>query len=256
MLAKERRLLLVTELNRTGKLVTSEIASQLGVSDVTIRADFDHLERQGRLTRTHGGAIPADASAAVVAFDLRLGMRAEAKRSIALRAAEFIGSDQTIILDAGTTTHHLAQVIPEVSNLTVYTPGISLAQQLLGVDGVEVHLFGGRVDSVWLQTVGPPLAQGIKGLLAHTVFLGAYGIDDDLDIVDQSSAMAKVKQQYVRRARRVVLLADSSKIGRTGKTKVMAIDRVDILITDDEISPADRKRLAERDIELIIADHT
>ena len=107
-----------------------------------------------------------------------------------------------------------------------------------------------------LQTLGPPLAQGLKGLLPHNVFLGAYGIDDDLDIVDPSSSMAQVKQQYVRHARNVVLLADSSKIGRIGNTKVMPLERVDILITDDEISPADRKCVAELDIDLIIADHT
>jgi DeoR/GlpR family transcriptional regulator of sugar metabolism len=83
------------------------------------------------------------------------------------------------------------------------------------------------------------------------VFLGAYGID----AIAPSSAMAQVKQQYVRHARNVVLLVDSSKIGRIGNTKAMPIDRVDILITDNEISPADRKRLAELDIDLIIADH-
>jgi DeoR/GlpR family transcriptional regulator of sugar metabolism len=111
-------------------------------------------------------------------------------------------------------------------------------------------------NPVRLQTLGPPLAQGLKGLLPHNVFLGAYGIDDDLDIVDPSSSMAQVKQQYVRHARNVVLLADSSKIGRIGNTKVMPLERVDILITDDEISPADRKCVAELDIDLIIADHT
>jgi hypothetical protein len=103
-----------------------------------------------------------------------------------------------------------------------------------------------------LQTLGPPLAQGLKGLLAHNVFLGAYGIDDDLDIVDPSSSMAQVKQQYVRMRR----MSSSSKIGRIGNTKVMPLERVDILITDDEISPADRKRVAKLDIDLIIADHT
>jgi DeoR/GlpR family transcriptional regulator of sugar metabolism len=103
-----------------------------------------------------------------------------------------------------------------------------------------------------LQTLGPPLAQGLKRLLAHNVFLGAYGIDDDLDLVEPSSSMAQVKQQYVRMRG----MSSSSKIGRIGNTKVMPLERVDILITDDEISPADRKPVAELDIDLIIADHT
>lgn len=252
VLARERRQLIANELNRTGKLRTSDLVTRFGVSDVTIRADLDALERDGRLTRTHGGAVPADLSQAAVRFDLRMELQSEAKRRIALRAAEFVHSDQTFILDAGTTTHHMAQVLPEVTNLTVYTPGLTQAQQLLGVSGVEVNLLGGRVDASWLQTTGTPREQGIKGLLVETVFLGAFGIDADLDIVDQSPTMRRLKQQYVRRARTVVVLADSSKIGRSASTKVMPLDQVDVLITDSNLSPEYRERLSQLDLELIL----
>jgi DeoR family transcriptional regulator of aga operon len=253
MLAKERRQLIVTELNRNGKIYTSELAAQFSVSDVTIRTDLDNLERSGRLTRTHGGAVPAERAEGVVAFELRLAMQSEAKRAIALKAAEFIRGDQSIIIDAGSTTQHLAQVIPDVTDLTVYTPGITIAQQLLMVDGVSTHLLGGRVDPDWMQTVGTPREQGLKDVLVQTVFLGAYGLDDDLDAVDESPDMARQKLQYVRRARTVILLLDSSKLGRHASTKVMPIDHADYLITDTGITQTDRERITARDTQLIIA---
>lgn len=252
MLARERRQLITNALNRNGKLRTSDLVAQFGVSDVTIRADLDVLESDGRLTRTHGGAVPADGSRAAVSFDLRMELQSEAKRRIALRAAEFIRSDQTFILDSGTTTHHLARVLPEVSNLTVYTPGLTQAQELLGVSGVDVHLLGGQVDGAWLQTIGTPREQGIKGLLVERFFMGAFGIDADLDIVDQSPAMRRVKLQYVRRARTIVVLADSSKIGQLASTKVLPLEQVDVLITDSGLPPEYQERLSRLNLELIV----
>lgn len=246
--------MIVDELNRNGKIHTSELAAQFGVSDVTIRADLDSLENRGRLTRTHGGAVPSEhTSDGVVAFERRLGIKPEAKRKIALAAAHYIRSDQSIILDAGTTTHRLAQIIPDVTNLTVYTPGLTIVQLLLRVDGVDTRLLGGRVDPDWMQTVGRPREQGLKEVLVQTVFLGVYGIDNDLDIVDQSTEMAQVKQNFVRRARTVIVLADSTKLGRAGSTKVMALDRADILITDESITRNQRKSIASRGIELVVA---
>lgn len=253
MLARERRQLIVNELNQTGKVLTSKLVAQFGVSDVTIRADLDALERDGRLTRTHGGAVAADLSQATVGFEVRMALQSDAKRRIALAAAEYIHSDQTVILDAGSTINHLAQVLPEVKNLTVYTPGLTQAQQLLGLSGVDVHLLGGQVDTTWLQTVGTPRQQGIKGLLVETVFLSAWGIDSDLDVVDSSNAICRVKLQYVRRARKVILLLDSTKLSRPGSIKIMPLEGVDVLITDGGISHEQRQLIEQLNIQLVVA---
>jgi len=145
------------------------------------------------------------------------------------------------------------QSLPEVANLTVYTPGLTQAQQLIGLTGVDVHLLGGQVEEAWLQTIGTPREQGIKGLLVETLFLGAWGIDPDLDVVDSSPAICRVKAQYIRRARSVVLLMDSSKLGRTGSMKIMPLEDVDVLITDSGITDDQHERLGGLDLELVIA---
>lgn len=253
MLSTERQRFILDEVARKGRVVTSEAAARLGVSEVTVRTDLDVLEQKGRVRRTHGGAVSVDAMAAIVGFDTRMSIRREAKRRIALEAAKYISSGRSVIFDAGTTMMHLAQVVPEVSDLTVYTPGVPIAQQLLTLEGVDVHLLGGRLDERWLETVGSPREQGIEDLLVHTLFLGAHGVDDDLDIVDQSVDLASNKIQLARCARSVVLLADSAKWNATARTKVMALGGVDVVITDDGLDDGTRARIESLDVELVIA---
>lgn len=253
MLAKERRNYLTDEIARSGQVITSEMAARLGVSEVTIRADLDELERQGRVRRTHGGATLADHDTAVVAFNTRMSRLREQKRRIAQAASKFIMSNQTVIFDAGTTVHAMAQSMPEVTGLRVYTPSLNLAQQLMGVRGVETHLMGGRVDPVWAETVGSPREQGIKDLIAHTLFLGAVGVDSSLDIVDDSPSLATNKMQFVRRSRAVILLLDSTKWDRAAAAKVLPLSRVDVVITDEGIRSDIRQRITEETgVELIV----
>jgi DeoR/GlpR family transcriptional regulator of sugar metabolism len=101
--------------------------------------------------------------------------------------------------------------------------GITTARQLLNIEGVNVRLLGGRLDGRWLETIGTPQEQGIDDLIDHTLFLGAQGVDSDLDIVDQSSELAAGKLNYARRARFIVFLADSSKWSNSALAKVMPL---------------------------------
>ena len=253
MLTSERRRILLDEITRDGQLVTSEAAARMGVSEVTIRSDLAELERRGRVTRTHGGAVVLETASGVADFGARVPLNNEAKRRIALAARQFVRPNQTVIFDAGTTIMQLAQVVPEVANLTVYTPGINTARQLLNVEGVDVRLMGGRLDGDRLETVGTPQEQGIEDLLVHTLFLGAQGVDAAFDIVDQSSDLAAGKLNYARRARFVVFLADSSKWNHSALSKVMPLNRVNVVVTDDGIDPVVRETIEAADVELIIA---
>jgi DeoR family transcriptional regulator of aga operon len=250
MLAEERRTILTGEIHRTGQIITSEMAARLGVSDVTIRADLEALERRGRVTRTHGGAVAGGSAGPVIGFDARLALQRDEKRRIALTAAEYIHADQTIILDNGTTAFQLAQILPAVTGLTVLTPSIPVAQHLLTVEGVDTYLLGGRIDPYYFGTVGTAREQGIKDVLAHTMFLGAQAVDDDLDIIDTSRDLARNKRQLVRHARKIVLIIGSGKWNKNGPAKVMPLSRVDVVITDTGIAAATRRRIEARNIAL------
>ena len=252
MLTKERRRLLLEEIARTGRVVTSDFAGRYGVSDVTVRADLDHLQTQGRISRTHGGAVAADATGPIEEFDDRLSLNRRAKQRIALAAAKYVTSNQTVLLDSGTTVHHLAQSITDLSGLTVYTPALPAAQHLMRTHGVEVRLLGGRIMPSWLQTVGTSRELGLKGVIVDTLFLGTQGVDDDLDIVDHEHELVATKQRMIRRARRVIVLLDGSKWSVSGRLKVLNLAQVDVIITDAQPPARILERLEGR-VEIVIA---
>lgn len=252
-LAEERRAKILEQLYRSGQVRTSGISSRLGVSEVTIRNDLVELERRGRLIRTHGGAVTSsDDGGALTAFSARMTQQREEKRRIASAAVEMVTGNETVIFDAGTTTHQLARLLPPVDNLTVLTPGLNVAQTLMDVEGVEVFMLGGRVHPTLLETVGTVAEMGLGDVPVHKLFLGARGIDDQLDVIDISMDLAQVKHRFAKMARQVVLLADSSKWHSRGEVKALALRDVDVVITDTGLSPEDRRQVEELGITLVV----
>lgn len=247
MLGEERRNRIIEQLYRDGSVRTVELIEELGVSDVTLRHDLNELERRGRLVRTRGGAVTVVTEVGATPFGARLMRNKAAKQRIALAAREYVRSDQTVIFDAGTSVLALAHHLPEVSNLTVVTPGLNTAQHLLGVDGVTVVMLGGQVDRDSISVLG-----GAVEPLAHTAFMGAHGIDGDLDLVDVSVAYAGSKKRLLAAGRRAILLADSSKWDTGGASKVAGIDTVDLVITDDGLPRSVVRRVRQRGVEVVV----
>lgn len=231
MFASERRSAILATVFEHGNARTAELATQLGVSEVTIRTDLELLESQGRVTRVHGGATLPEAP--IVGFDARASQAVEAKRRIGAAAAQLVSDDMTIILDSGTTILSLARQLPPVSDLVVLTPGINIAVALMEVSGVEVRLLGGRLVSRIASTVGSARQQGLEGVIAHIAFFGAGGMDHDQDVVEGTFEIAESKRSLAAAARRRVLLADSSKWFGTDRHKVMNVSGFDTVITDD-----------------------
>ena len=253
ILAEERRVQILEQLHAQGYVRTGELQQQFDVSDVTLRSDLQELERRGRLVRTRGGAVLSMTDVRTAPFDSRLMVNRNAKQRIAVRAAQLIRSDTTVIFDAGTTTLALAHHLPPVTGLTVLTPALNTAQQLLLVDDTEVVVLGGPVDRYGISTVWPVAQPGEDEGGVHTTFLGCHGIDADFDIVDHSMAIAAAKRRLIRAGRRVVLLADSSKFGVSGPTKVGPLNLIDVLITDADLPSGIAHEVRAAGVELVIA---
>ena len=253
MLAEERRTQILEQLHAQGSVRTGELQRMFDVSDVTLRSDLQELERRGRLVRTRGGAVSSMADVGSVPFDSRLMRHRQAKQRIAVAASQLIRSDTTVIFDAGTTNLALAHHLPPVSGLTVMTPALNTAQQLLQVDGTKVVMLGGPVDRDAISTVWPVAQAGEDEGGVHTTFLGCHGIDADFDLVDHSMDIAAAKRRLIRSGRRVVLLADSSKFGISAPTKVGHISLVDVLISDADLPSGIAQEVRAAGVELIIA---
>jgi DeoR family transcriptional regulator of aga operon len=250
MLAEQRRTHILLQLQRTGEARTRQLAAGFGVSEVTIRSDLALLASRNQLIKTHGGAVSVPPDSATAAFEQRMQLNFNAKRRIAQMAARLVTDNQSVIFDSGSTLLQLAMQIPPVENVVVATNAMNIAQYLMYRPGLDVHMIGGRVYPSTVSTIVSDLDASVGGLLAHQAFVGAHAIDHAFDVVDVSEDIARTKRNLVRMARRVIVLADSSKWDIGASSKAFSLSRVDLVITDDGLPAAVRSRLEELGVEV------
>lgn len=253
MLADQRRNTIMMKLQRTGQARTRELAESFGVSEVTIRSDLDVLSARKRLVKTHGGAVAMPVDSAVAAFEERMSRNFDAKRRIAQLAAHEIVDNQSVVLDGGSTLLQLAMHMPPVKNVVVATNAMNIAQHIMYRPGLDVHMIGGRVFPSTVTTIVSDSDKAVGGLVAHQAFVGAHSIDQALDVVDLSEDVARAKRNLVRMARRIILLADSSKWDVEATSKAFPLSRVDLIITDTAMPHPIRSRLRKLSVEVRFA---
>jgi DeoR/GlpR family transcriptional regulator of sugar metabolism len=140
---RERFEYILRELDSNGYAAVGDLAEVLGVSAVTVRADLDALEQEGALIRTHGGAVPVPLEGGRYSFAVRRGIRVPAKERIGAYAASLIQDGEAIVMDASTTSWHVAHRLDEKRDITVITNGLHVALELLRWPGVAVMMPGG-----------------------------------------------------------------------------------------------------------------
>ena len=254
MYAEERQQAMAQLITDRGRLSVNAIAEQFDVTTETVRRDLSTLERMGLLRRVHGGAVPATALAVIEAG---LGERDQAntaeKDRIARAALDLLPqSDGTVLLDAGSTTGRLASLLPRDLRLTVVTHAVPVAARLAG-GHVELHLLPGRVRPTTQAAVGADTVLALGRIRADVAFLGTNGLSVGHGLSTPDSEEAATKRAMVTGARRVVCLADSSKIGVEAPLRFAELSEVDVLVTDDGISAADRRALVRAGVEVVVA---
>ena len=237
-------------LQRNGEASTQELATSFGVSEVTIRSDLEILQAKKQLLRTHGGAIALPADSPAIAFEERMNLNFDAKRRIARMAARLITDNQSLVFDSGSTLLQLAMQMPPVTNVVVATTAMNIAQHLMYRPGLDVHMIGGRVFPNTVSTIVADFDRALGGFAAHQAFVSAQAIDTSFDVVDLSEDIARTKRNLVRMARRVILVADSSKWDIAGTSKAFSLSRVDLIITDTGMPHAIRGRLEKLGVEV------
>ncbi|MCL2489810.1 MAG: DeoR/GlpR family DNA-binding transcription regulator [Propionibacteriaceae bacterium] len=250
MLPAERRRRLVSIIVAHGSALTAQLASSLGVSEVTIRSDLAYLERTGSVRRTHGGAVATTQGELIANFATRAVLNWDAKLRIARAAAALIRPGEAIIVDAGTTTYALAQAVKPNLGITVFTHGINVAQQFASLGDCDVFVLGGVLSSDNAETIDDGHDHRLDDVVAHYAFLGAGAVDADFDVTEASFGLVTSKRNMARAARRKVLLADSSKWSIRSHVKAMPLASFDIVITDDDLPKKDQSRIRDLGIDL------
>ena len=255
MYAEERQQAIADLVTQRGRLSVAELADRFTVTTETVRRDLSMLERAGVVRRVHGGAVPAKALAVLeLAVNERDISHSDQKDRVASAALAFLpGDGGSIILDAGTTTARLAALLPHEQSFTVFTNAVPIAGRLAAMPNLDLHLLPGRVRRTTQAAVGEETVKALSTLRTDVAFIGTNGLSiaHGLSTPDQSEAAAK--RAMLACARQVVVLADSSKIGRESTVRFADLDSVDVVVTDDGISDLDRDALAALDIEVVVA---
>jgi DeoR family transcriptional regulator, aga operon transcriptional repressor len=255
LMTQQRRARIVATVQRLGSVRVGELASRFGVSEVTIRNDLVVLEKEGRLARDRGGAVAKESGRFVTSLlrvDERSALNHEAKRRIAMAAAGRVGSGDTILLDAGTTVVEMASSLTECVPLTVVTNALNVIMAFNRMPDVRLMCLGGTFHPESGSMVGLLAEHALGELTVQKLFLGAQALDLENGMTDSTTEIAQVKRAMLRSARQVILLADSSKWGRSGFIKVAPLSEVDTIISDDGLPPETRAAVERLGIELVI----
>lgn len=212
------------------------LATELGVSEMTIRRDLDELEGLGVARRVRGGAVAIGPEP----FADRHRTHAKAKGIIAEKLATLLPDRGTMALDASSTIHRFANRLESARDLTVVTNGIDTFEVLVDKPGVAVTLTGGVREPRTGSLVGPIAARGTGHFLYDVFVCSAAGLDAELGSSEPSLDEAEIKRAMSRNSSRIVLAADHSKLGARGQSRLFRPEEIDILVTD---LPANDARL-------------
>ena len=235
-------------LTETGRISVEDAAARLVVSQATIRRDFDQLAQQQMITRTRGGAVVNG-----VSYDLPLRYKsakhAPEKQRIGAAAAALVDPAMVVGLTGGTTTTEVARALasrPDLSGtgadgpqLTVVTNALNIANELIVRSRMKIVVTGGVIRPQSYELVGP-LATGIlRELTLDLAFLGVDAFDATLGAAAHHEGEAAMNSLLASRARKIVVIADSSKLGRHAFARVCPVEKVSTLVTDLDAADAD-----------------
>lgn len=249
---KEERFGAILEhLSDEGSVRVADIAGRLGVSTATVRRDLEELEDKHLLTRTHGGAVGR-----TVAYELPLryksGANVAEKRRIGAAAATLVPDGAVIGLTGGTTTTEVARALMSRASLTVVTNALNIGWELAVHPNVKLVLTGGVARTQSYELNGPLAEDTLARLNLDVTFLGVDGIEVDEGLTTHHEVEAHTNRVMVERSRRVVIVADHSKIGQVRFAKICPLQRSHQLITDTAADRALVARLRDAGLKVML----
>ncbi|GAA4476763.1 DeoR/GlpR family DNA-binding transcription regulator [Rhodococcus olei] len=253
MYAEERQQAIAGLISQRGRVSVTDLADTYEVTTETVRRDLAALDRLGLIRRVHGGAVSA---AAITLGETVLSERehsnAQAKDRIAAAAVAYLpGQGGSVILDAGTTTARIAPLLPLDRELTVVTNSIPVAARCAGKHNLQV--LGGRVRGVTQAVVGDQAVTTLAGLRVDVAFVGTNALTAGHGLSTPDPDEAAVKKALVRCANLVVVVADSSKVGREDLVSFASVDAIDVLVTDNDLDPRAHTEFEAHGIEVVVA---
>jgi DeoR/GlpR family transcriptional regulator of sugar metabolism len=250
MLAAGRKSLLLNRLQRDGRIVAKEIASELGLSEDSIRRDLRELHLAGLAVRVYGGALPA--SPAVADYAGRAAVSPESKRRVADAAVTLVERGATVILDGGTTTLAMVEALPKALSCTIITHSPTIAVALLD-HAAEVFLIGGQLFKHSAVACGAAAVEAANKISADVFFAGVTGVHPTAGLTTGDPDEAAMKRALSARAAETYVLASDEKVGTASRHTVLPLEAVAGIIADADEDSETLSELAAAGIPVINA---
>lgn len=265
MMTVQRQTQILERLRRNGTVHTSELVKEFGVSSETIRKDLDSLEKEGRLVRVHGGAVPTRSApkekreeleegeiAPALSFHIRNTQNIRQKTAIAEYAASLVREHQVVALDYGSTSQILSSTLRERFHaLTVITNSVRNALILADAPGFTTILTGGILSREEYSLVND-FAPITDHLHIDIFFMTVTGVDPAIGFTDLRLNEVKTQNQLRRASNRTIVLADHSKFGKSSLARICSLRDVDRIVTDRELPEAIQQDIRRGGAELVL----
>jgi DeoR family transcriptional regulator of aga operon len=226
---------MLTLIRQSEYMRVTDLGARFGISEVTVRSDLDALAARNEIQRIHGGAIPRGGRRTERSFEETQAAFAEEKLAIGEEAASLVQDGESILLDVGTTTAAVARALvarSELKDVIVFTNGLRTALELEpAIPRITVVVLGGTLRPLQHSLVDPLATLVLERIKVDTLFLGCNGVELSAGVTNINLPEGEMKKSMLQVARRIVVLADGSKLGRVELAHLCDIDEIDALIT-------------------------
>jgi DeoR family galactitol utilization operon repressor len=229
-------------------LSVTKLSERLGVSAVTVRSDLADLEAQGYVIRSRGGVLPAFHPEIL----RRQKSHLEEKQRIAKKAASLVQDGDTIMIEAGTTTALIAKYLVGKRDIRIVTNSTLIIPYARSNPGVHLSVVGGTFRPETEALVGPMALSSLASFYVKLAFVGTDGFTAAYGLTSHFPEAAAVLKRVVERAEKTILVADSSKFGKTGFVSILPLTGVEKVITDSGIGEEARREIEEEGVEVIV----
>jgi DeoR family transcriptional regulator of aga operon len=252
MLKTDRMAAILEHIAQTGSVDVGRISAELSVSAATLRRDLKALHDQGLLVRTHGGAV-----ASGVGFELPLrhreARRQPEKRAIGRLAASLVPDGAVVGMTGGTTATEVARALKNDAGLTVVTNALNIAAELVLRPSLRIVVVGGAARHASYELVGPAAESVIERYHLDVSFIGIDGLTVTEGCSTYDELEAHTDHAFIRRARKTVVVADSSKLGKRTFARICRTDEIGDLVTDADADPDFLARLRDAGVNVLVA---
>ena len=252
--SEERRIKILEEIKKEGKVFVNNLVKEFKVSDTTIRRDLDELVLTNLIIRTHGGAIIKNLyfPDSEIEIEDRKALNLNEKKKIAKKALDFINEGDLILISGGSTTLELAKLLGKFNNLKIITNSLEIAVEIAKNNNIELIIIGGKLNRISSILTGIDTINYLSTINVDKLFFSVSGIDINKGLTNPIGIDAEIHAKMIESAKLKYLLVDASKFGKVYMKKIYSINVINKIITDSRINSNIIREIEPLGIDVII----